>query len=486
MATPTYNSAGNGAAIATTGNLSVPWPASVPSGKLAVLQATVRNATSTISTPSGWTLMYGPDNGGSTVTVRQYLFRLNTLTTGSESGNVALSYGSDAGVTKTGRIYLFDDVDTASSFEAGANTVGTSNSISMPSVAAGGNNRLAVACLFVSDDNAVASATGESGGDWTEAVAEFTTQLGSDGCIQLQTADLSSGGTISGGATSMGASDPWGVRAFALVGAAIQPSGTIDQTLAVITPAASGTVASIGTVAQTLANLTAEASGWLLVTGTISQTLADLVASASGTVEDPSPSGSIAVTLDSIIPSASGGIYAEATVSQTFAPISAAASGQVASLGSVAVSLADVAVNAVGALLSSGAVAQTLADIQADITGAVGNVVVGTVSVTLDPMTAAATGIVSVSGTISGTLQPIIPAVDGFAHPMPVSGTIDVLLASLTVSATGLVGVGLDLPMDRTLTVAAEIRILSVDPETRTLSVQAESRTFVPDGGDVQ
>jgi hypothetical protein len=75
--------------------------------------------------------------------------------------------------------------------------------------------------VWVDDDNAVASFTGETGGDWTEAVAEFTTQTGSDGCLQLQTATIASAGTISGGDTTMAASDGWATFGFALLPIAV-------------------------------------------------------------------------------------------------------------------------------------------------------------------------------------------------------------------------------------------------------------------------
>jgi hypothetical protein len=95
---------------------------------------------------------------------------------------------------------------------------GSGTTISAQSVATTGNGRLAVSFVFVNNDYSVGSFTGETGGDWTEAVSEFTTTTGSDGCVQLQTATMASQGTISSGSYYMGLfnSAPWGVRGFAL------------------------------------------------------------------------------------------------------------------------------------------------------------------------------------------------------------------------------------------------------------------------------
>jgi hypothetical protein len=60
------------------------------------------------------------------------------------------------------------------------------------------------------------AATGETGGDWTEPVAEFTTTTGLDGCLWLQVAEMPDADTITGGTITMAASDVWGVRSFAL------------------------------------------------------------------------------------------------------------------------------------------------------------------------------------------------------------------------------------------------------------------------------
>ena len=214
---PTFQQAGAGTARSTTGNLTPAYPTTgLTAGDLFVLQVTTRNATTTVNTPTGWTASFGPDNGGSTTTVRQRIF--HRIASGTESGNETVTFGSDAGVTKMARIYRYRGTRTnANPFEAGNTSVGTSTTISQPSVTTTGVNRLVVAYVFVSDDNALDAFVSATGGTWSESVAEFTTTLGNDGAIQAQEAIRLTAGTISGGTEVMAASDPWGVRAAALI-----------------------------------------------------------------------------------------------------------------------------------------------------------------------------------------------------------------------------------------------------------------------------
>jgi len=154
-------------------------------------------------------LLYGPDSTGYG---RQWIYY--KFATGTESGTITVTISGSS--CKIARMYAFRNVALSSFTEGGGFRSGYGDTISAQSVATVGPDRLAVSFVFVNDDNAVGSFTGESGGDWTETVAEFTTTAGYDGCVQLQTAQMPSAGTISGGSYTMSSSDPWGVRAFAL------------------------------------------------------------------------------------------------------------------------------------------------------------------------------------------------------------------------------------------------------------------------------
>lgn len=143
------------------------------------------------------------------------MFRENTARTGLESGTLTLTFAA-GGSRKTARMYAVAN-DSGGAVESVVTSTGGLDPVSFPSVVAGGVNRLAMAFVAADDDNAIGSATGETGGDWTEATAEY---LGSglNSMLQLQTAAMASGGTISGGTASMGADDDWVVTAFAVVG----------------------------------------------------------------------------------------------------------------------------------------------------------------------------------------------------------------------------------------------------------------------------
>lgn len=204
----TYVSAGTGSG--TTGNPTPAYPAGLQANDLVLLQVTVRDTTTTPTTPTGFTLLYGSDSTG---TGRQWVYY--KFSDGTESGTITITIGST--VCKAARLYAFRNVATSSFIEGGGFGTGTGATISAQSVTTTDVQRLAVSFVFVNDNNVVASFTGETGGDWTEAVAEFRTSAGSDGCLQLQTATMASAGTISGGSYTMSAADPWGVRAFALI-----------------------------------------------------------------------------------------------------------------------------------------------------------------------------------------------------------------------------------------------------------------------------
>jgi len=204
----TFVSAGTGSG--TTGNPTPGYPTNMQSGDLILLQVTVRDTTTTPTTPTGFTALYSADSTG---TGRQWIYY--KFATGSQSGSLTVSIGGS--VAKIARMYAFRNVALSSFTEGGSFGSGTSTAINARPVTTTNNARLSVSFVFVNYNNAVNSFTGGTGGDWIEAVNEFTTTQGNRGCIQLQTATMATAGTITGGSYTMSASYPWGVRAFALV-----------------------------------------------------------------------------------------------------------------------------------------------------------------------------------------------------------------------------------------------------------------------------
>ncbi|MEM2129705.1 MAG: M14-type cytosolic carboxypeptidase, partial [Candidatus Bathyarchaeia archaeon] len=203
--------AGAGAGIAGTGSTLQPsYPSGLQTGDLILLQVTVRDTTNIPTTPTGFTLLYGPNSTG---TGRQWIYY--KISDGTETGTITITIAGSA--VKVARMYAFRNTATTDFAESAAFTSGLGTTISAPSsVTTSGNNQLVVAFVFVTYNNAVSSFTGETGGDWQETIPEYTTTSGSRGCIQLQTAMMFSAGTITGGSCTMTSSQAWGVLAFAI------------------------------------------------------------------------------------------------------------------------------------------------------------------------------------------------------------------------------------------------------------------------------
>lgn len=75
---------------------------------------------------------------------------------------------------------------------------------------------LAVQLIAVNADQALAAFSGESGGDWTEPVAEFASASGGGNTLGIQVAELAVPGTIDGGTITISSAD-WSVLGFAFL-----------------------------------------------------------------------------------------------------------------------------------------------------------------------------------------------------------------------------------------------------------------------------
>ena len=206
--TPSFVAAGTG--HNSTGDVLPEYPA-VADGMLFAAQIYTQGGTATPI--AGWSA--GGPSAFTDGVVTQYVYFRDERSSGSDSGPV--TFPVSAGAPNMGIIYAFRDVALEDFWEAEADpTYATDGNALGPTIPTLGNARLA--CAFVSSNNGVsgmAAFTGETGGDWTEAVAEHTSGIGPG--VQLQTAPMPTGGTISGGTAAVN-----GTRAitigFALVG----------------------------------------------------------------------------------------------------------------------------------------------------------------------------------------------------------------------------------------------------------------------------
>jgi hypothetical protein len=218
----TYDCSGNGAS--GTGTLYVGYPGDPSTNELILLQVIVRDTTNAPTTPSGFTLLYGPDSTG---TGRQWIFY--KFATGTEHGTITVSIGGSA--LKLARMYSFENVATSNFYESGSFGSGSSRTINAQSVTTTVSKSLAVSFNFATDDLDINAFSGESGGDWKETTNHYDSSYGGGASMEVQKATMSSTGTISGGSTTMSSSASWGVRAFALKAETptpIVPTGTVS------------------------------------------------------------------------------------------------------------------------------------------------------------------------------------------------------------------------------------------------------------------
>jgi hypothetical protein len=168
------------------------------------------------STPLGWALLDGPRVIETTI-ARHWVF--GKLADGTEDGTaVVFSLAPLVTTQRAARIYSFSgwvsgtitDVIPAASFSATSHATDPQ----FPTVATTVAGALACALTAQNDNNALNGATGETGGDWTEAVAEFVANLTPGLAINLNTCTPTANpGTVTGGAMAT-TNDPCGVIGF--------------------------------------------------------------------------------------------------------------------------------------------------------------------------------------------------------------------------------------------------------------------------------
>jgi hypothetical protein len=203
---------------ASTGTLT---PAQAVTGDLAagdllIVMVSIR-ATGGTADVSGYTQI-ATHRMGTTSNGEFYIF--GKIADGTETGSVTITFPNDFGVTKMARCYRFKNNNSTSvvaAIESVASGQGTSTTYAAQSVTSTVNLALAVQFVAVADDNVTGSFTGESGGDYTEDATHVYTG-GTGGAHSVQTAELATAGSITGGTYVMAASDPWGV-----IGLVIKP-----------------------------------------------------------------------------------------------------------------------------------------------------------------------------------------------------------------------------------------------------------------------
>ena len=182
-------------------------------GDLFLAEVYARNLSSALVVPDGWTQHAGPSTFGNS---SSYWLTRDARSSGGEMGGAVFAVGANSGLAA---IHTFRDVALAAFFESLSNDGSAINTftVNAPTVNASGNDRLAVAAGGAGEIVTVSAFTGQTGGTWVLNYSEFTI-VGNNSSMWLQTADLSGGGTISGGSYLMSSEENWSQQGFALVG----------------------------------------------------------------------------------------------------------------------------------------------------------------------------------------------------------------------------------------------------------------------------
>ncbi len=212
----TYKSAGAGVSSETAAvSLSPACPATVDAGDILIAHIFWEGTTSAPdgTPPTGWSLLDGPRVIETTI-ARHWVY--GKIADGTEDG-AAVTFATLPAVTtqRGARIYSFAGRVSGAIADLARGFAATSHATDpqMPSVTTTVAGSLAAALVAQNDNNSFASPTGESGGDWVEAVAEYVAALTPGITMGLETAAMASVGTISGGAMAT-TNDPCGVIAF--------------------------------------------------------------------------------------------------------------------------------------------------------------------------------------------------------------------------------------------------------------------------------
>lgn len=154
---------------------------------------------------------------------------------GIATGGLSISGTNSTSEDLYFRSYWYRDVSTGTTLAtvienstAGstANGVGTSTTCSDTAVTTLGPDRLALNFPALTDDlMGLAVFTGASGGTWTNFQI-YESATGTDGTVAMETADMTSAGTIDGGSDTI-TSISWGVVGFALIGTTVETPPTL-------------------------------------------------------------------------------------------------------------------------------------------------------------------------------------------------------------------------------------------------------------------
>ena len=192
----TFGAGGTGTQTSGAGVIAPSYPASITGGMLLLLLVKVKDAgVAAITTPSGWTLITS-----SSVASTNLFKAFYKVADGTESGTLSVTVTDSA--YAVARIYRFSNgtgVEAANS----NNSAGSSTTCSNVNVTTTLTLEMACQCYsWEGTATTIGNSSGESGADYTEAVAVYASATAG---LDLQTATCAAASTITGGSATLGA-----------------------------------------------------------------------------------------------------------------------------------------------------------------------------------------------------------------------------------------------------------------------------------------
>lgn len=235
MATPTYIA--NSTAVSASDDpctfiatMTLTHPATITAGDIliVIVNANSSDTADTVGGLTGYSTIY--ENGAGTTRLVGAYYKVADGTEDGSTIDVTVSFSGTLNSRALSVMYQFSagTIDLT----VGAANSGTSSTPGFASTTTNAANTLLIGIMWWATSTTINSHTGETGGDWTEVVAEHTS-IGNG--IQVQTATMASVGTISGGNSSLGVSTTWRNYTFALEEAAAAgiPNKVIGSNFAV-------------------------------------------------------------------------------------------------------------------------------------------------------------------------------------------------------------------------------------------------------------
>lgn len=219
---------GTGAAVASTNpavDLAVPYPEDITilANDLIMIQVGIRDGTAATATATNFSALFTADVGPGQNTQHWLVkFAVGGENVGSPLATVAVNWdGNVGGVVALAQMHLVRGVALDDFVEGHAvqdSTAGASDPILVPSLVTSGLNRLGFAALSAVAVRTFAEIEGETGGDYNSPLAEVSTGLGSGYTMGINTVQMPSPGTVSGGNADIvvGGAINWMAVVFAL------------------------------------------------------------------------------------------------------------------------------------------------------------------------------------------------------------------------------------------------------------------------------